>query len=138
MARWSYVTGYTLNGMELVARSTGDPKYWGFIKRVMDQFIDEKGNLKENIRLESLDNVMPGNIVVGLYEHTRDERYRTAAEQITIFARHCLKGDSGLYYHAWAEKPELRVVIGSHRPPQPTHWADPKTGLSSEAWTLAC
>ena len=193
LARWSYVTGYTLNGIELVARSTGNPKYWDFIKRVMDQFIDEKGNLKEDIRLESLDNVMPGNIVVGLYEHTRDERYRTAAnqirkafdkfprnsdggfwhnskltgemwvdgvfmgqmplirygksigdsqysfgeaaKQITIFAKHCLKGDSGLYYHAWAEKPELAVVIGSHRPPQPTHWADPKTGLSSEVWS---
>ena len=82
LARWSYVTGYTLNGIEMVARSTSDPKYWDFIKRVMDRFIDEKGSLKENIRLESLDNVMPGNIVVGLYERTRDERYRTAASQI--------------------------------------------------------
>jgi hypothetical protein len=24
LARWSYVTGYTLNGIEMVARSTGD------------------------------------------------------------------------------------------------------------------
>jgi unsaturated rhamnogalacturonyl hydrolase len=27
------------------------------------------------------------------------------------------------------------VVIGNHRPPNPTHWADPKTGLSSEVWS---
>jgi rhamnogalacturonyl hydrolase YesR len=192
LARWSYVTGYTLNGIEMVAQSTGDPKYWDFIKRVMDQFIDEKGNLK-GVRLESLDNTMPGNIVVGLYERTHDERYRTAAgqiraafdkfprnsdggfwhnqtltgemwvdgvfmgqmpliryghsigdaeycfneaaRQIIAFARHGAKGSSGLYYHAWAEKPELPVVIGSHRPAQPTHWADPKTGLSSEVWS---
>jgi rhamnogalacturonyl hydrolase YesR len=192
LAHWSYVTGYTLNGIEMVARSTGDPKYWDFIKRVMDQFIDEKGNLK-GVRLESLDNTMPGNIVVGLYERTHDERYRTAASQIraafdkfprnsdggfwhsqtltgemwvdgvfmgqmpliryghsigdaeycfneaarqvVAFARHGAKGASGLYYHAWAEKPELPVVIGSHRPAQPTHWADPKTGLSSEVWS---
>jgi len=192
LARWSYVTGYTLNGIEMVAQSTGDPKYWDFIKRVMDQFIDEKGNLK-GVRLESLDNTMPGNIVVGLYERTHDERYRTAAgqiraafdkfprnsdggfwhnqtltgemwvdgvfmgqmpliryghsigdaeycfneaaRQIIAFAHHGAKGASGLYYHAWAEKPELPVVIGSHRPAQPTHWADPKTGLSSEVWS---
>jgi rhamnogalacturonyl hydrolase YesR len=192
LARWSYVTGYTLNGIEMVARSTGDPQYWDFIQRVMDQFIDEKGHLK-GVRLESLDNAMPGNIVVGLYERTHDQRYRTAAgeirqafdkfprnsdggfwhsqslpgemwvdgvfmgqmpliryghsigdaeycfneaaRQITSFARHGLKGTSGLYYHAWAEKPELPVVIGSHRPPAPTHWADPKTGLSSEVWS---
>jgi rhamnogalacturonyl hydrolase YesR len=192
LARWSYVTGYTLNGIEMVARSTGDPKYWDFIKRVMDQFIDEKGRLK-GVSLESLDSTMPGNIVVGLWERTHDERYRAAAgevrrafdkfprnsdggfwhsrtlpgemwvdgvfmgqmpliryghsigdaeycfneaaKQIVLFARHGLKGTSGLYYHAWAEKPELPVVIGDHRPSQPTHWADPKTGLSSEVWS---
>ena len=192
LARWSYVTGYTLNGIEMVARSTGDAKYWDFIKRVMDQFIDEKGNLK-GVRIESLDNTMPGNIVVGLYERTHDERYRAAAtqirqafdkfprnadggfwhnqtlrgemwvdgvfmgqmpliryghsigdadycfneaaKQIVAFARHGQKGDTGLYYHAWAEQPELPVVIGSHRPATPTHWADPKTGLSSEVWS---
>jgi rhamnogalacturonyl hydrolase YesR len=192
LAHWSYVTGYTLNGIEMVARSTGDPKYWDFIKRVMDQFIDEKGRLK-GVSLESLDSTMPGNIVVGLWERTHDERYRAAAgevrrafdkfprnsdggfwhsrtlpgemwvdgvfmgqmpliryghsigdaeycfkeaaKQIVLFARHGLKGTSGLYYHAWAEKPELPVVIGDHRPSQPTHWADPKTGLSSEVWS---
>jgi rhamnogalacturonyl hydrolase YesR len=192
LARWSYVTGYTLDGIEMVARSTGDARYWDFIKRVMDQFIDEQGHLK-GVRLESLDNTMPGNIIVGLYERTHDERYRTAAgeirqafdrfprnsdggfwhsrslvgemwvdgvfmgqmpliryghsigdaeycfdeaaRQITVFAHHALKGTSGLYYHAWAEKPELPVVIGGHRPPAPTHWADPQTGLSSEVWS---
>jgi len=30
LARWSYVTGYTLNGIEMVARSTGDAKVLGF------------------------------------------------------------------------------------------------------------
>jgi unsaturated rhamnogalacturonyl hydrolase len=34
-----------------------------------------------------------------------------------------LKGDSGLYYHAWTERPDLKT------------WADPKTGLSSEVWS---
>jgi rhamnogalacturonyl hydrolase YesR len=192
LARWSYVTGFTLNGIEMVARATGDQKYWDYIKRVMDQFVDENGDLK-GVRLDSLDNVMSGNIVVGLWERTHDERYRTAAarirhsvetfprnsdggfwhsprltgemwvdgvfmgqmplirygqsigdrdycfneaaRQIIAFARHARKGDSGLYYHAWAEKPELPVVIGSQRPPTETHWADPATGLSSEVWS---
>ena len=192
LARWSYVTGYTLNGIEMVARYTGDQRYWDFIKRVMDQFIDEQGNLK-GVRVDSLDNAMSGNIVVGLWEHTHDERYRTAAtqirkavetfprnsdggfwhsprltgemwvdgvfmgqmpliryghsigdaeycfteaaKQIVTFAGHAQKGNSGLYYHAWAEEPELPVVIGSHRPQTPTHWADTKTGLSSEVWS---
>jgi rhamnogalacturonyl hydrolase YesR len=192
LARWSYVTGYTLSGIEMVARYTGDRKYWDFIRRVMDRFIDEKGNIK-GARLDSLDNVMSGSIVVGLWERTHDERYRAAAgqirkafdsfprnsdggfwhsprltgemwvdgvfmgqmpliryghsiddaeycfneaaRQIIAFATHARKGDSGLYYHAWAEKPELPVVIGGHRPTTETHWANPQTGLSSEVWS---
>jgi rhamnogalacturonyl hydrolase YesR len=41
-----------------------------------------------------------------------------AAKQIIVCAKHSLKGDSGLYLHAWTEKPEK------------AQWADPKTGLS--------
>jgi rhamnogalacturonyl hydrolase YesR len=187
LARWGYVTGYTLNGIEMVANTTGDPRYWEFIIRVLDQFIDEEGNLNNNIRLDSLDNVMSGNIIVGLYEHTGDERYRTAAnqirrvfdtfprnsdggfwhnpklagemwvdgvfmgamplirygksigdseycydevvKQITLFAGHCRKGNSGLYYHAWAEKQSDKPSKGA------SSWADPATGLSSEVWS---
>ena len=186
LAHWGYVMGYTLNGLEMVALSTGEQRYWDFIQKVIDRFIDEKGNFTTGVRLESLDNVIPGNIVVGLYERTGDERYRTAAgiirrafdsfprnrdggfwhnlkltgemwidgvfmgampllryaksigdaahcfdevvKQITVFAGHCLKGNSGLYYHAWAEQPELPLVNGKH-------WADPETGLSREVWS---
>ena len=161
LARWSYWKGYTLYGFEMLWRSTGDQRYWDFIKRQMDPFVDEKGNLTADVRLNSLDNIMAGNLMVALYEHTRDERYRAAAtqirkafdtyprnsdggfwhnprltgemwidgvfmgqmflirygksigdreycfdeatRQIAIFARHGLKGESGLYYHAWAE-----------------------------------
>jgi rhamnogalacturonyl hydrolase YesR len=162
-------------------RSTGDQRYLDFIQRQMDPFVDEKGNLTSDVRLNSLDNIMAGNLMVALYEHTRDERYRAAAtqirkafdtyprnsdggfwhnprlagemwidgvfmgqmflirygksigdreycfdeatRQIAIFAKHGLKGESGLYYHAWSEQPEK------------TRWADPKTGLSSEVWS---
>ena len=160
----------------------------------MDQFIDERGNFTSKASpINSLDNCMPGNIIVALYEHTRDERYRTAAsqmrkafdtfprnpdggfwhnqkltgemwvdgvfmgqmflirygksigdseycfdeaaKQITVFAKHCRKGNTGLYYHGWAAKPELATVIGRYLPDRPTLWADPKTGLSSEVWS---
>ena len=46
-----------------------------------------------------------------------------AARQITVCAKHLLKGDSGLYLHAWTENPEK------------AKWADPKTGLSPEVWS---
>jgi len=185
---WSYWKGYTLNGFEMLWRSTGDPRYLDYIKQQIDPFIDRDGNLV-NVKLDSLDNAMAGNIVVGLYEDTHDPRYRTAAtqirrlfdnyprnpdggfwhnphlngemwvdgvfmgemfllrygdsigdrkycfdeavKQITVFAHHALKGDSGLYYHAWAADPSLATVV----PARKVHWADPQTGLSSEVWS---
>jgi rhamnogalacturonyl hydrolase YesR len=188
LARWSYWKGYTLMGFEMLWRSTGDQRYFDFMRREIDPFIDSQGNLV-NVNLNSLDNIMAGTVVVALYEHTRDERYRTAAtairkafdtyprnpdggfwhnprltgemwvdgvfmgqmflirygsligdrdycfeeatKQITVFARHALKGNSGLYYHGWAAKPELALVI----PGRKALWADPKTGLSSEVWS---
>jgi rhamnogalacturonyl hydrolase YesR len=188
LAKWSYWKGYTLMGFEMLWRATGDERYLTFIKREIDPFVDKDGNLVD-VRLNSLDNIMAGNVVVALYEQTHDQRYRVAAEQIrrafdtyprnpdgsfwhnpklqgemwvdgvfmgqiflvrygqsigdrdycfdeatqqiVLFARHAAKGDGGLYYHAWAARPELALVI----PDRKNTWADPKTGLSSEVWS---
>ena len=187
LARWSYWKGYTLMGFEMLWRATGDARYLDFIKREMGPFVDQNGNLVD-VHLNSLDNMMAGNVLVALYEITGEARYRNAAteirqafdtyprnpdgsfwhsprltgemwvdgvfmgqiflirygksigdsqycfdeaaRQITLFARHAQKGDTGLYYHAWAANPELAMVV----PDRKLSWADPKTGLSSEVW----
>lgn len=188
LASWSYWKAYTLLGFEMLWRTTGDPRYLEFIKRELDPFVGEQGNLV-GVTLDSLDNIMPGSAIVALYEHTREERYRTAANtirhafdlyprnadggfwhgtclagemwidgvfmgqmclirygafigdadycfdeairQITVFADHCLKGDSGLYLHAWAAHADMARVL----PGNIERWADPLTGLSSEVWS---
>jgi unsaturated rhamnogalacturonyl hydrolase len=192
LTRWSYWKAYTLYGFEMLYQTTGDQRYFDFIKRQMDPFVDEKGHLV-NARVSSLDNIMAGTMLVSLYERTKDERYKTAAtqvrrafdnyprnpdggfwhgpsltgemwidgvfmgqmflirygkvigdseycyeeaaKQITVYAKHGLKGNTGLYVHGWAAKPELAKVVGGNRPKVDTVWADPKTGLSSEIWS---
>ena len=57
--------------------------------------------------------------IIGDTKYCNDE----AAKQITVCAKHLLKGETGLYLHAWTEKPEKAT------------WADPKTGLSPEVWS---
>jgi len=188
LAGWSYYQAYTLRGFEMLWHSTGDRRYLDFIKRQLDPFVDGQGHL-QGVTLDWLDNTMPGHMLVALYEHTGDARYRSAAteirrafddfprnadggfwharslpgemwidgvfmgqmhlmrygasigdgaycsdeatRQIGIFAKHCLKGDSGLYLHAWAEQPDLPRVL----PERIARWADPETGLSSEVWS---
>jgi unsaturated rhamnogalacturonyl hydrolase len=176
---WSYVQGYMFGAFERLYKSTGDKRYMDFIKKYIDNFVDEKGNFHGD-NLNSLDNLMTGSSIVDLYGYTHDERYKTAAnqfrkvfdtyprsadgqfwhsnkapnmwidgvfmgqmflihygkvigdtkycndeaaKQITICAKHLLKGETGLYLHAWTEKPEQAA------------WADPKTGLSPEVWS---
>ncbi len=198
---WTYVNGYLLDGFDKLYRASGDRRYFEYLKRYADSFVDGEGRIGlrdakgvfQELRFEAVDDILTGTILVDLYEHTKDERYRTAAgrirkafddyprnsdggfwhgrslpgemwidgvfmgqlflarygqasgdgpycfdevvRQITVFAGHCRKGDSGLYYHAWAARPELATVVGDHRPARETLWADPKTGLSSEVWS---
>ena len=175
---WTYVQGYMFCGFEMLYRVTGDKRYLGYMRRYIDQFVDDRGNYTGD-SLTNLDNLMTGTSIAALYEHTRDERYQTAARQfrrvfdtyprsdgqfwhgnkspnmwidgifmgqmfllrygrvigdatycydevarqITAFAKHCAKGNTGLYYHAWTEAPEK------------TKWANPANGLSPEVWS---
>ena len=73
LADWSYWKAYTLLGFEMLWRTTGDRRYFDFIKRELDPFMDEQGNLV-GVTLDSLDNIMSGNVIVALYEHTGEER----------------------------------------------------------------
>lgn len=99
LARWSYWKGYTLMGFEQLWRSTGDARYIDFIQREMDPHIDAAGNLK-NVSLGSLDNIMAGNIVIALYEHTHDARYRVAATQVRrAFDTYPRNPDGGFWHN---------------------------------------
>ena len=176
---WNYVTGYMLNGFEMVWKKTGDQKYFDYIKRYIDSFVDADGNYHGDNPAANLDNIMTGSMIVALYEHTHDERYKKAAQvfrhafddyprnpdggfwhgrgttgqmwidgifmgqmfmirygsvfgdqscfdeaakQILVYSKH-EKGDSGLFYHGWTSRPELK------------DWADKTTGLSTDVWS---
>lgn len=98
LARWSYWKGYTLYGFEMLWRFTGDRSYFDFIKREIDPFVDEQGNLKD-VPLNSLDDTMAGTMFVALYEHTGDERYRSAAAQIrAVFDTYPRNPDGGFWH----------------------------------------
>jgi len=60
LAGWSYWKAYTLLDFEMLWRTTGDGRYFDFIKRELDPFMDEQGNLV-GVTLDSLDNIMSGN-----------------------------------------------------------------------------
>ena len=77
---YSYVHGYMFEAMFHLADYTGDLTYESYIKRYMDNFVDEEGKYQGG-RLTNLDNYMTSSAFCSLYNRTKDERYKKAALQ---------------------------------------------------------
>jgi rhamnogalacturonyl hydrolase YesR len=106
---WTYVNGYVLYGFEMLYKTTGDKKYFDYTKRYIDQFVDENGNFRavanargqtRDISFTNLDNMMTGNTVVMLYEYTKDERYKKAADKIRRALDDYPRNNDGGFWHA--------------------------------------
>ncbi len=107
-APWTYVHGYVLYGFEMLSRTTGDPKYFDYTKRYIDSIVDEDGQLilvdrktgqPRPVAFNNLDNMMTGNIVVALYERTKDPRYKKAADHIRQAFDTYPRNDDGGFWH---------------------------------------
>lgn len=78
---YTYVQGYMFEAMDRLGELTGDTVYLDYIKRYIDNFVDDEGNYKGGA-LTNLDNFMTGSAFCSLYARTGDERYKKAALQI--------------------------------------------------------
>jgi rhamnogalacturonyl hydrolase YesR len=99
LAPWSYWKAYTLRGFELLWQSTGDDRYLGFIERELAPFVDDEGRLV-GVALDSLDNLMPGYMMVAIYEHSGQRRYRVAADAIRGAFDDYPRNPDGGFWHA--------------------------------------
>lgn len=94
---YTYVQGYMLDAMDRLGQLQNDPKYTAYMKKYIDNFIDDEGNYKGGA-LTNLDNFMTGSAFCTLYKHTGDERYKKAALQILDGARSYPSSD-GQFWH---------------------------------------
>lgn len=78
---YTYVQGYIFDAMDRLGRTTGDDAYTAYMKKYIDNFVDDDGNYKGG-PLTNLDNFMTGSAFCTLYARTGDERYKKAALQI--------------------------------------------------------
>ena len=110
---------------------TGDKRYRiaaSQFRRALDHYPRSDGQFWHGKRSANMwiDGVFMGQMFVTRYASTIGDSaycFDEAAKQIITFARHCSKGNSGLYFHAWSAHPQL------------TPWADPRTGCSPEVWS---
>jgi unsaturated rhamnogalacturonyl hydrolase len=80
-AGWDYEQGLVLKALEQVYQRTGDATYFQYIKKNIDSFVDEKGNIRTYHFDEfNSDNLTTGRMLLYLYQELGDERYKKAAD----------------------------------------------------------
>ena len=80
-ARWSYDQGVILKGVEGIWTATGDGRWFNYIQKSMDHFIQDDGSVK-TYKLDdyNIDNVNNGRQAILLYRVTGKEKYKKAAD----------------------------------------------------------
>lgn len=98
LGAWGYAKALYLFGEYLVWKRTGDERYLQYVKGWMDSHVDAQGNLDHN--MDSLDAIMPGNLLLLLYQETKDEKYKLAAQKIRQRFDSYPRTSDGGFWHA--------------------------------------
>jgi rhamnogalacturonyl hydrolase YesR len=100
---FSWQAGYAMFMFEKLWRLTGDRRYFDYIKRYVDQQVDEQGNVP-NFSPVALDNFLPGYAILFMYEQTGLEKYKIAATRIREGLRNYPRNSDGSFWHGeWAK-----------------------------------
>ncbi len=157
--RWHYEPGVALTAIKQVWLETAEQKYFDFIKRNIDEFVDPTGDIR-TYRLEeyNLDQINEGKLLFPLYDETGDARYKRAAELLRKQLRTHPRTTKGGFWHKqiyphqmWLDgiymaSPFYAEFAGSFGEPEDfddvahqiilieKHTRDPKTGLLYHGW----
>ena len=82
-AKWTYDEDVILQGIQDLWKATGDGKYFNYIEKSMDFFVDETGAIRtygfDNL---TLDNIAPGRDLLFLYNVTGKKKYLEAVQTL--------------------------------------------------------
>ncbi len=98
--RWHYEPGVALLAIKQVWLKTGEPKYYAYIKKNIDEFVSPDGSI-QTYRLEeyNLDQINEGKLLFCLHETTGDERYKRAAFLLREQLRTHPRTSEGGFWH---------------------------------------
>jgi unsaturated rhamnogalacturonyl hydrolase len=94
---WGYQVGFALYGAYLVYERTHDTKYLTYIENWVDTYVDASGNINQSFN--NLDSMQAGNLLVLLYQQTKQAKYQTAAAKIRArFNTYPRTSDGGMWH----------------------------------------
>jgi unsaturated rhamnogalacturonyl hydrolase len=98
--KWNYEQGLILEAFRQVWLSTNDKKYLTYIQKNIDHYVKDDGTI-DSYRLEefNIDNVAPGRALLFLYQMTKLEKYRIAAETLRKQLKEQPRTNEGGFWH---------------------------------------
>jgi unsaturated rhamnogalacturonyl hydrolase len=158
-AKWTYDQGVILKGIEGLWYKTGDPKYFAYMQKSMDLFVNDKGEIRTYKAADhNIDNLLCGRVLITLYGVTGKEKYFKAASALREQLRTQPRTNEGGFWHKkiypyqmwldglymgepfyaeWAatfHEPEAFNDIAHQFIWMENHARDSKTGLLYHAW----
>ncbi len=117
LGAWGYAKSLYLYGQYLVWKRTGEHKYLQYIKDWVDTHVDRDGNVTNvsrdgkvtPIAFDNLDSMLPGNLLLLLYQETKEPRYKTAAQKIRLRFDTYPRTKEGGFWHATSKSREWQL-----------------------------
>ncbi len=98
--RWDYTQGVVLGAIERVGLARRDPAMLAYVKANMDRWVKPDGSIEGYDMAEyNIDEVSQGRLLFGLYERTRDARYKKAADVLRQQLRTHPRTAEGGFWH---------------------------------------
>lgn len=117
LGSWGYAKSLYLYGQYLLYKRTREPRYLSYIKEWVDYHVDAQGVVRSanaqgqvrEITFENLDSMLPGNLLLILYQETKDPRYKLAAERIRRRFDTYPRTKDGGFWHANTKSREWQL-----------------------------
>jgi unsaturated rhamnogalacturonyl hydrolase len=105
LPNWGYAVSLFLYGQYLVYQRTHDKRHLEYIQAWVDRHISTDGVIDRKI--DALDYMLPGNLLLVLYKETNQQKYENAADSIRkTFDTYPRTQDGGLW-HAYSRQHQL-------------------------------
>ncbi|MCL2204639.1 MAG: glycoside hydrolase family 88 protein [Defluviitaleaceae bacterium] len=81
--RWAYESGCVMEALLNLHYATGEQKYFDFVKKIVDWFVNEDGSISDyDVAEYNIDHIKMGKSLFDLLEKTGEEKYEKAIKQV--------------------------------------------------------
>ena len=117
LGSWGYAKSLYLYGQYLVYKRTHEPRYLKYIKDWVDDHVDANGvvtsaNAQGEVRevtFDNLDSMLAGNLLLLLYQETKESKYKLAAARIRQRFDTYPRTKDGGFWHAAGKSREWQL-----------------------------